>query len=450
MDTVVFAEALLPTGWMRDVRVAIDDGRIASVEPGVAAAPGERRAAIGLPGLANLHSHAFQRGLAGLAERSGPDTDSFWTWREVMYRFLERLTPEDVASLGAQAFVEMLEGGFTRVGEFHYLHHAPDGRAYDAPAEMACAIAAAAAETGIGLTLLPCFYAHGGFDGRPASAAQRRFVNDLDGFGKLLDGCRDAVAGLRGGRLGVAPHSLRAVSAAELRELAALAPDAPLHIHVAEQVREVEECLAWTGQRPVAWLLDHAGPDERWCLIHATHMTPKETVRLAATAATVGWCPITEANLGDGTFGGAAWMQAGGRWGVGTDSNILIGAAAELRQAEYSQRLAGRSRNVMVPAPGASTGRSLFDRALAGGARACGVAHGLQVGAPADMIALDADDVALSARAGDLLLDGWVFASRGRVEAVWVGGDLVVSNGRHRAREAVARRFAATLNRVLA
>ena len=308
--------------------------------------------------------------MAGLAERRGPQADSFWTWREVMYRFLERLTPDDVEAIAAFAYMEMLEAGFTTVGEFHYLHHDIDGRPYADLGEMAARIAAASAETGIGLTLLPSFYAYGGFGGAPPSPGQRRFLNDPDRFLKLVERCRAIVAGLPAARVGIAPHSLRAVTPETLRAVCQAAPDGPIHIHAAEQTKEVEDCVAALGSRPVQWLLDHAGLDARWCVVHATHTTEQEIRALAASGAVAGLCPLTEASLGDGIFDGASYLAAGGRFGIGTDSNIQIDAAAELRQLEYGQRLARRARNVMAAQEGESTGRRLFDAALAGGAQA--------------------------------------------------------------------------------
>ncbi|GAC1337567.1 MAG: formimidoylglutamate deiminase [Acetobacteraceae bacterium] len=441
MQALFFEEALLPDGWASSVRITIAAGRIATVERG-AAQPGDVRHATGVPGLANLHSHAFQRGMAGLAETRGPGGDDFWTWREVMYRFLDRMEPEDVEAVAAQAFLEMLEGGFTGVGEFHYLHHARDGQAYADPAELSRRVAAAAASVGIRLTLLPVFYAQGGFGAAPPTQGQRRFVSTLDGYARLLEAAR----GLEGVTVGVAPHSLRAVTPEQLAAVCAMQPAGPVHIHAAEQVREVEDCLAWSGARPVEWLLDHAELDARWCLIHATHMTPGEIGRLARSGAVVGLCPVTEANLGDGIFPGAAWRALGGRFGVGTDSNVAIGAAAELRQLEYGQRRAERSRNVMAGL-GGSTGRALFDAALAGGAAALGAPPpGLVVGAPADVVALAPG---LAPVSGDLTLDGWVFAD-GRVDAVWVGGEQLVADGRHRSRDAVQARTRQALRRLLA
>ncbi|MFE1597572.1 formimidoylglutamate deiminase [Methylobacterium sp. ID0610] len=457
MARLWFRSALLPDGWAEGVALEIRDGRIATVTRAVPAAAGDETGGIAIPGLPNLHSHAFQRGMAGLAERRGTSRDSFWTWREVMYRFVDRMDPDDAEAVAAQAYVEMLEAGFTRVGEFHYLHHDPAGTPYADPAEMAARLAAAAGETGIGLTLLPVFYAHGGFGPirgagpQPPSPGQRRFVSDRDGFAALMAGSRRAVAGLPDAVIGIAPHSLRAATPAEIAALLPLAEGGPVHIHVAEQVREVEECRAATGARPVEHLLDHAPVDARWCLIHATHISETETRRLARSGAVAGLCPITEANLGDGLFPLPAFAREGGRFGIGSDSNVLVSAAEELRLLEYGQRLAARLRNVVTSPHSLSTGRALVEGCLAGGSQALGMAGGLAPGAPADIITLDPDHPALAARSGDAWLDGWIFAARETaVESVWRAGRRVVAQGRHLRRDAVAARFRATLARLAA
>ncbi|MFC3071881.1 formimidoylglutamate deiminase [Shinella pollutisoli] len=444
--TVIHARnALLPDGWARNVRLAVEAGRIAALETDAPAAPGDERHDYLLPGMANLHSHAFQRGMAGLAETRGPGADSFWSWRTVMYRFALTMTPEDVEAVAAELYVEMLEAGFTRVGEFHYLHHDRDGRPYADIGEMAARIAAAAAETGIALTLLPVLYAHAGFGGTPPGEGQRRFVNDPHSFAALVERCRALTAALPAGVTGVAPHSLRAVTPEELSAAVALAGEGPLHIHIAEQVKEVEDCRAWSGRRPVEWLLENQPVDGRWCLIHATHMTEAEMRGMAAAGAVAGLCPVTEANLGDGIFPASAFRAAGGRFGVGSDSNVLVGLADELRQLEYSQRLAERARNVLA-APGGSTGRALFDGALAGGAAALGAKAGLAAGHAADFVSL----VPRHGRepSGDGLLDAWIFANGADVDCVWVAGLRQVQGGRHVARETIARRFGETLRRL--
>jgi formimidoylglutamate deiminase len=436
-----FQSALLPGGWAREVRIAVADGRIAEIVTDTPSQPGDERHAVGIPGLANVHSHAFQRGMAGLAETRGPEGDNFWTWREVMYRFLDRLTPDDVEAIAVLAYVEMLERGFTRVGEFHYLHHDPSGRPYANAAELAERVAAAAQQTGIGLTLLPVFYAHGNFGGAAPTHGQRRFLNDTDGFAKLFEASKRAIAGLDDANIGVAPHSLRAVTPAELSRVISLAPSGPIHIHAAEQTKEVEDSLAATGARPVEWLLDHAKIDGRWCLVHATHMTADETKRLAASGAVAGLCPITEANLGDGIFPAADYLARGGAFGLGTDSNVLIDAASELRGLEYGQRLERRARNVLAPRPGHSTGRTLFDGAVAGGAKALRLTNsGLREGASADIISVNSNDPAYGGRAGDALLDSWIFAG-GSIDCVWRRGHKQVEDGRHRNREAARQRY---------
>ncbi|MFF2048637.1 formimidoylglutamate deiminase [Stenotrophomonas bentonitica] len=441
--------ALLPQGWARDVRIASQGGMLVEVTPGVPAEAGDTALAIALPGLGNLHSHAFQRGMAGLTEIGGNSGDSFWSWRELMYRFLAHLQPEAMQAIAEQAYVEMLESGFTRVGEFHYLHHGPDGAPYANRAEMAERIAAAARSSGIGLTLLPVFYAHADFGGAAPNPAQRRLIHDVDGFAELLKGCTRALQGQDDAVLGFAPHSLRAVTGEELSALLPL-NTGPVHIHIAEQTREVDACVAWSGMRPVQWLYEHAPVDARWCLVHATHITGAELQQIVASHAVAGLCPITEANLGDGLFPMQAFARAGGRFGVGSDSNVLIDAAEELRLLEYGQRLHLRGRNVLAPGDGQSTGRWLYEQSLNGAAQALGVASGLQVGAPADLVELDPDHPALIARDGDALLDSWVFAARnGAVRSVWRQGRQLVRDGRHPQREAVAARFAAALRPLL-
>ncbi len=446
MSVLHAARALTPEGWAADVRVKIEDGVIVAVERGAPPHAGDERHAIMAPAAANLHSHAFQRAMAGLAEIRGPETDTFWTWRETMYRFALMMSPDDVEAVAAQLYVEMLEAGFAAVAEFHYLHHAPDGLPYASPAEMAGRILAAARRAGIGVTLLPVFYAHSTFDAAPPQPGQRRFVNDVASFARLFDDCRRMIEPRRGEAIGVAPHSLRAVSPSELQQLLPLARGAPIHIHAAEQIKEVEDCIAWSGARPVRWLLDHCDVDERWCLVHATHMDDGETRDLARSGAVVGLCPITEANLGDGIFNAAGFIGAGGHYGVGSDSNVDVGLAAELRQLEYAQRLRERARNVCAPL-GGSCGRAMFDAILSGGAQALARAAGrLAVGARADVLTLRSDHPTLAGKADDAILDAWVFSIGDRlVDCVWSGGRKVVADGRHVAREEIAAQFQATM-----
>ena len=448
MTTIFADEALLADGWARNVRIAIDGAVVVNIEAGAVALPGDERHAIVIPAMPNLHSHAFQRGMAGLAETRGPSTDSFWSWREVMYRFALTMTPSQVEAVAAQLYIEMLEAGFGRVGEFHYLHHDRDGRPYTHIAEMAERIAAAAANTGISLTLLPVFYAHSGFGGLAPNEGQRRFTNDPERFARLLEESRRAVSKLDGAVVGVAPHSLRAITPDELRMATALAAGGPIHIHVAEQTREVEDCIAWSGARPVEWLLANADVNSRWCLIHATHMTEPETDSFAASGAVAGLCPITEANLGDGVFDARRFLNAGGRFGIGSDSNVLIGVTDELRQLEYSQRLARRERNVLGKANG-STGRRLFDEALRGGSQALGAGPtGIAADNAADLVSLDAGHPTLAGKSGDAILDAWIFANGGSVDCVWARGRKVVAGGRHHARAEIAKTFRAVMTKL--
>jgi formimidoylglutamate deiminase len=452
MSMLHFASALLPSGWADDVHVSVADGIITKVATGAAPKAGDERHQLAIPGIASLHSHAFQRGMAGFAETRGDTADTFWTWRETMYRFALGMSPEDNEAVATLLYVEMLEQGFTRVGEFHYLHHDRDGTPYSNPAEMAARIARAAEVSGIGLTMLPSFYAHGSFGGAAPHAGQRRFICSVDQFARLVAATRQAVRGLPGANVGIAPHSLRAVTPDELAAIAPLAEGGPVHIHAAEQVREVEECLAWSGRRPVEWLLEHAAVDQRWCLIHATHMTATETAALAHSSAVAGLCPITEGSLGDGIFPAREFLGAGGRFGVGTDSNVLVGVADELRQLEYGQRLKHHERNVLSRGPGVSTGRALFDAALTGGGQALAQpVVGLQPGARADIVTLDTTHPSLAGRRGDAVLDGWIFAGgTGAVACVWADGNKVVEGGRHRLRERARDSFNAAVRRLVA
>jgi formimidoylglutamate deiminase len=447
---LLFDHALLPEGWASSVGIDVDDGTIVDVRPGASADGRERIAGIALPGLPNLHSHTFQRAMAGLAETRGPASDNFWSWREIMYRFLGALTPDDVEAIAAYAFIEMLEGGFTSVAEFHYLHHDRDGRPFAALGEMAARIAAAVAETGIGLTLLPSFYAYGGFGASPAKAGQRRFLNDPDRFVRLVEESRRAVAPIPDAVVGIAPHSLRAVTPETLRAVLDAHTSGPVHIHAAEQVREVEDGVTWSGERPVAWLLSHAAVDDHWCLIHATHMTPDESRRLAQSGAVAGLCPLTEANLGDGIFDAPTYVAAEGRFGIGSDSNIEITAPGELKQLEYNQRLATLSRNVLPREEGESTGVRLYLDTLSGGARALGRRVGcLAKGFRADIVVLDFSHPDLVAVTGDRWLDAYTFVTgKSAIASVLVGGERVVEHGQHRARPSVQQRYTSVLKRL--
>ena len=445
----IWAEsALLPTGWASEVAVAVDgSGRIASVNTG--ASKSGHCVGLLLPSPVNVHSHAFQRAMAGLTERRGPNLpDSFWTWRDLMFRFLGHLTPEHVEAITALVQMEMLEAGYSTNTEFHYLHHTPAGTPYENIGEMSERIAAAANRTGIGLCLLPVHYEFGGCDGRGLGPGQIRFGNDLDRFQRLRDAANDALAGLpEDTRIGVAPHSLRAVASETLKDYADHFPDGPVHMHLAEQIPEVDEVQAQWGARPVEWALDHMALDNRWCLIHCTQMTPSETVHLTATGAVAGLCPITESSLGDGIFDGVRWAGHGGCFAIGSDSNIRIALSEELRTLDYSQRLRDHTRAALAT-EGMSTGRCIFENVLRGGAQAAGRWTGrLEEGRWADMLALDTASPMLYGFSMDTVLDAWIFAGDdGLVSDVWSAGRHMVQNGRHIARTEVFADYVRTID----
>ena len=448
-------------GWLTPGFIEINaDGtitRVSASEPtdwaGVSV---ERLNGFILPGAPNLHSHAHQRGLAGNAEggAGANEAENFWSWRTRMYDFALRLSPDDLGAIAEQAYIEMLKAGFTTVGEFHYLHHDPVGRAYSNPAQLSEELLAAADSTGIAITLLPALYTRGGI-GQPPSDDQRRFVHrDVDAFSLLIGRLRRVIERRPLMRVGVAPHSVRAVSVDELRALPDAFPDGPVHIHVAEQEREVVECLERLGEPPARWLLDNVPVDERWTFIHATHCRGDELADIAARGVVVGLCPLTEANLGDGVFPLLEYARVGGAWGIGTDSNIAISATAELQCLEYGQRLTRRRRSVLV-APGSplseQPGRALFDRAVAGGAKSLAQPVGaIAAGLRADLIELDPNHPALAGAGAHAALDRWVFAAATpAVRNVMVGGEWVVRDGHHAREEAALARFRDTVRRLL-
>ncbi len=435
------ADALLPTGWAHNVLLTWNaTGDLTAVQVDADPAGDAVRAAGPLiPGMPNLHSHAFQRALAGLTEyRSDSNAqDSFWSWRTLMYRFAARLSPEQLEAIAFGLYVEMLEAGYTSVCEFHYVHHDIGGKPYADDATLSLALLRAAQRAGMGLTLLPVLYQTSGFGGLPPNEGQRRFIRSIDSMLTLLEHLKP-LCDAQGARLGLAPHSLRAVPPDALREvlagLAVIDATAPIHIHIAEQTQEVDACLAWSGQRPVAWLLDHAPVDQRWCLVHATHMDADEYRRAADSGAVAGLCPTTEANLGDGIFDLPAWRAAGGAWGIGSDSHVCVNAAEELMVLEYSQRLATHQRNVGASAAQPQVATAMTLDAVQGGAQAAGRAiGGLAVGQQADFAVLDARHPALQGLSAPLMLSAHVFASHrsSAIDAVWVGGRPRVTAGRH-------------------
>ena len=457
MRTYFANEALLPGGWARNVRVEVDErGEIADVAVGAFPRNTERLAGPVMPGMANLHSHAFQRAMAGLAEVRGPGESDFWTWRETMYRFVLQLTPERTEAIALQVYIELLRHGYTGVAEFHYVHNDPDGRPYANRAELLLCHLAAARDAGIAITLLPSLYAWSNFGAKTLQPRQKRFATDPAAILDMLKTARIAAGLDRDVRVGVAPHSLRAVDTGQLDELvaglSAIDPAAPIHIHCAEQTREVDDCLTWCGKRPVEWLLGRMPVDFRWCVVHATHMTAEETKALAKSGATVGLCPTTEANLGDGIFGLLEYRKAGGRYGIGGDSHVSRSPSEELRLLEYVLRLTARRRNLVVREGSRAAGTTLWLEAAAGGGRALGREMGaIAKGMRADLVVLDPQHPNLASRSGDGIANALIFAGgeHGMVRDVMVGGKWTVREGRHPLQEQAAEGFRRVLGELL-
>jgi formimidoylglutamate deiminase len=460
IENTLFAQhARLADGWRRNVLLQWDaSGTLTAVTPD-SVAPGGVQYAAGpvVAGMPNLHSHAFQRAMAGLTEYRANPADSFWSWRELMYRFAARITPESIGAIAQWLYIEMLKAGYTSVCEFHYVHHAPDGQRYANPAEMAERVVDAAQAAGIGTTMLPVLYQYSGFGALEPRADQARFIHTPESLLASLATLRDARPENGALRYGVAPHSLRAVSAASLTRLLAgldaSFPGAPVHIHIAEQTGEVDSCVATEGSRPVRWLLDRFDVDSRWCLVHATHVDANEVQSMAASGAIAGLCPTTEANLGDGIFPAHDFLAAKGRFGIGSDSHIAVDWRSELRLLEYGQRLLRRERNVLASSNAVHVADHLFDSAAGGGAAATGRAVGvLEAGRRADWIVLDPDHPAIAGHGCEAWLSGVVFCEHGEspVLDVSVGGVKVVEARRHRDEELAFRRYRATLEGLLA
>jgi formimidoylglutamate deiminase len=450
----LFAElALTPEGWAKNVRVTVDQlGRISAVESGVDPNRDDQYLPnrILLPALSNLHSHSFQRAMSGLTEKRLEKRDSFWSWRELMYSFLERLTPEQIEAIAALVFMEMLECGYASVGEFHYVHHQRGGQHYGNIAETSCRVINAAEKAGIGLTHLPVFYMQGGLDGKALAEGQLRFGNEREGFLELLEQAQSALLNApEDYLLGMAPHSLRAVSPESLKEIVKARASGPVHIHIAEQLKEVDDVLENYGARPVEWLLQNVSVDSRWCLIHATHMIPEETQNVAKSGAVVGLCPITEANLGDGVFDGSGLLSSGGKYGIGSDSNVFIALTEELRLLEYSQRFVRKERNVMTSNSG-SVGRALYNEALVGGAQALGRKSGsLSPGNWADIVSLDAETLSLWGCSDDEFLDRWIFTSDDSLVCeVWSAGRQMVAHGQHIHHKEIEQRYRTVIQQI--
>lgn len=450
---MIFANrALLQTGWVENVRLGIEFGIIKAVTPNTKAELSDTVVDTLLPALCNLHSHSFQRAMAGMTEFRAAGRDSFWTWRDLMYRFVNCITPDQIQAIAALVFMEMQESGYAAVGEFHYVHHQSGGVPYDDIAELSNQIFAAATVTGIGLTHLPVLYTYGGAGEATLSEGQLRFGNNVERYLQLHDRVRDGLKHLpQDAHIGMAPHSLRATSPADLKAALAQRKSGPIHMHIAEQPKEVSDIQNWLGARPVEWLLQNFELNGNWCLVHATHMTDDETKDMAKSGAVAGLCPITESNLGDGPFNGPGYLNAGGAFGVGSDSNVNISLTEELRTLEYSQRLRDVARNVMVIGAG-SVGATLYLGAARGGAKALGRNCGeIRIGHLADLVAIDSTRPALCALKSEQLLDGLVFAAKDSVVSdVWSAGRHVVSDGRHFAHERIVKNYRMAIKELLA
>ncbi|MDR0279221.1 MAG: formimidoylglutamate deiminase [Paucimonas sp.] len=452
--SVFFAErALLPTGWAENVRIEVGaDGLLASIEANASSDGAEKLAGPLLPGMPNLHSHAFQRAMAGLAEVAGNPNDSFWTWRELMYRLVGKVSPEQLEVIARQLYIEMLKAGYTSVAEFHYVHHDTQGQAYADPTELSRRISAAASRSGIGLTLLPVLYSHSGFGGQAPNDGQRRFINGTEQYLDLQARLKPMLAAQPAQALGLCFHSLRAVTPEQIATVLAASDKAcPVHIHIAEQQKEVQDCLAWSGRRPIQWLYDNVEVDQRWCLVHATHAEADEVTAMARSRAIAGLCLTTEANLGDGIFPAVEFLAQGGRMGIGSDSHVSLSVVEELRWLEYGQRLRDQRRNRLYGANQPMVGRTLFDAALDGGAQALGQPIGeLAVGKRADWLVLDGVDPYIATAEGDSILNRWLFAGGDRqVRDVMVNGVWVVQQGRHAGEEDSAEAFGRVLKELL-
>lgn len=452
MTTLFAATALLPDGWADNVLIEYDkDGWIVGVDSFKSPQQGQSEAEYVtgpmVPGMPNVHSHAFQRAMAGLTERGSGKKDTFWSWRDTMYRFVSSIGPEDIEALAAQVYIDMLKAGYTTVGEFHYIHHQPDGKPYGDRALLSRQIIKAALETGIAVTHMPVLYAYGGFGEQPPTEVQKRFVNTVPELMKIVEALHNDFQHTPQVTIGFAPHSLRAVSPEMLREGTAavqkLLPDAPVHIHAAEQTGEVESCLAWSNKRPVEWLLENANVDKNWSFLHCTHITDGEIAALAASGVIVGLCPTTEANLGDGVFPLVKFFNAGGRFAIGSDSHISVSMVEELRWLEYTQRLVYRERTLIKSPENPSVGAVLFEQALSGGAQALGRKIGkIEIGHRADFLVLDGDLPFMAGKIRDHILDAAIFASNENpVRDVMAGGRWVIRNRRHKREDQTLDRF---------
>lgn len=436
--------------WQDNVRFHWDEqGTLTQVETQATANAFEKQVGFVLPGMINLHSHSFQRAMAGMTEIAGDTPDSFWTWRDLMYRYALAISPEQIQAIAAQLYSEGLRHGYTSVCEFHYVHRDPQGAMYSDSALMAKRVIAAAQETGMGMSMLPVLYSYADFGEKELRHDQRRFrtdVNDILTMIESLDSLRSKQI-----EIGVAPHSLRAASIAQIQELqAALPKQRPIHIHIAEQQKEVEACLAYSGKRPVQLLLDEVALDQRWCLVHATHLTPDEVSRIAQSQAVAGICTSTEGNLGDGFFELPSFIAQQGRFGIGTDSHASQGMVEELRWLEYGQRLRHQARNVATTSKQKRVADFLWQECLQGGTAAAAREVGsLVVGKQADMLVLDEAHPNLQDLASQDILNTWIFAGNDNlIRDVYVAGKQVVQQGRHIEQEKIQSEYIACMKQL--
>ncbi|MBU2970046.1 formimidoylglutamate deiminase [Pseudoalteromonas sp. C2R02] len=445
-------KVLLNDGWANDKTISITDGVITAITDGQDSDAQVANGAV-IPGMVNCHSHAFQRAFAGFSEQGSEGQDSFWTWRKIMYQFLDQLSADDAQAIASQLYIEMLKMGYTRVAEFHYLHHQIDGENYTPLATMAESIFKAAKTSGIGLTMLPVMYRFSGFGPLEPNDGQKRFINSVEQFNQLVSDCFSLTNDYSNTNVGIAPHSLRAVDKASLHSavnhVRSLDDKAPIHIHISEQQKEVDDCLAHYGERPVQWLLNNADLDKHWCLIHATHIDENERRGIIKTGAIAGICPTTEANLGDGIFPTTEFLAEDGTFAIGSDSHISVNPIEELRWLEYAQRLIKQQRAILATSEQASVGLNLWQRAALGGAQSTNSNTGsLEIGKQADLLVLDANQTKLFANSDKNLLDSLIFASqKNPVQDVMVNGTWVIESGKHADEEICANKFAKILEK---
>ncbi|OUS23896.1 formimidoylglutamate deiminase [Thalassotalea sp. 42_200_T64] len=447
----LFAEnILLADGWQQDKTLHINDGVIAKITSGKEPDAEQVEGTV-IPGMVNCHSHAFQRGFAGFSEQGSESGDSFWTWRKIMYQFLDNISSEQAEIIAQQLYIEMLKAGYTRVAEFHYLHHQKSGDVHNQLAAMAKAIFNAAKVSGIGITMLPVMYRFSGFGPLASNDGQKRFINSVEQFNQLVSDCFDLAAQQNNANVGIAPHSLRAVDKASLvaavSHVRSLDDKAPVHIHIAEQQKEVQDCVAHYGKRPVQWLLDNIELDQHWCLIHATHIDDSEIAGMIASKAITGICPTTEANLGDGIFSTTQFMADGGQVAIGSDSHISVSAIEELRLLEYSQRLIRQQRAILATVETKSVGQNLWQHTARAGAKSTNSNTGeLAVGKQADLLVLDKQQTKLFANQNQFIIDSMIFASQQTpIKDVMVNGRWVIVDGQHKQQQKSAENFAKTL-----